>query len=530
MSETVYSPHPGKQSEFLACTADNILFGGARGPGKSFALAYKAAFSAKVYYWTYKGEKITNDQYLQFSAAGKKCEPVVEKIAIDFPDYVAILIRRTSPQLERNLKPETEKLYKLYGAKWQERHRRYVFPSGAMIYMVHCKDRRALDDYIGGNYHFIGFDEVNQFPQEWIDAISTSNRTSNPLLKPTQVCMTSNPGNIGHSWLKKTYVDRCPPTNGETIYSKELDITYTLKISAPPFFDENGVSWQFIPALVFENPSLMKNNPEYIRKLKNLKPALKKMWLHGDWGGFVGMFFDKWDENTHTIDMDDVNERFRYGHEFSKHSHELYRFYDYGTKKPFVCLFGAVDSNGDMVIFDEIVETGLAASAQAKLVREYTLKKYGLTSDDFEADYADPQYWAKHSEKDHVTYSPQEHYADEDIYLEQGVRDRQVGAKIIYDSFEPVKGGVPRIRFTSNCTNCIEHIPMLPCSELDPEDVDTKGEDHEYDALRFGGTIIFSGKKVPDDKKAGWRTRMAKKYAGMAGRGTTSEDTTWKST
>ena len=126
MSETVYSPHPGKQSEFLASTADNILFGGARGPGKSFALAYKAAFSAKVYYWTYKGEKITNDQYLQFSAAGKKCEPVVEKIAIDFPDYVAILIRRTSPQLERNLKPETEKLYKLYGAKWQERHRRYA--------------------------------------------------------------------------------------------------------------------------------------------------------------------------------------------------------------------------------------------------------------------------------------------------------------------------------------------------------------------------------------------------------------------
>ena len=524
MSKTVFSPHPGKQSEFIASQVDNILFGGARGPGKSFALCYKAAFSAKKYHYTYRGKKLTKDEYLQFAAAGKKCKPVVEKIAIDYPDYVAIIIRRTAPQLERNLKPETEKLYKLYGAKWQERHRRYVFPSGAMIYLVHCKDATALDNYIGGNYNFIGFDEANQFYEEWIDKIATSNRTTNPELKPTQICLTSNPGGRGHSWLKRKYVDRCPSVPSAPFYSEEFNVTYTIKQSGKPFFDENGVSWQYIPALVFENPSLMDNNPEYVQNLKNLKPELRKMWLLGEWGGYAGMFFDKWDEAEHIVD----SKKYRYNHEFSKHTHELYRFYDYGTKAPFVCLFAAVDTDGNIVIFDEIYEKGLAASAQAKLVNEYTLKKYKLKPDDFAGEIADPQYWAKHSEKDHVTYSPAQHYADEGIFLQQGVRDRKVGAKIIYDAFEPIKGGVPRIRFTDNCTNCTEHIPSLPSMENDPEDVDTDGEDHEYDAVRYGGTIILPGVSELSDREKGWRARLAKKHAGVTGTGSTSEHT-WKS-
>lgn len=529
MSNTVYAPHLGKSSEFIASTVDNILFGGARGGTKTWSLAFKAAFMPKRYHMEYRGKEITNDDYLELSEKGKKCDPIVEKIAIDYPDYTAVIIRRTSPQLERNFKPETEKLYRIapYNGQWKERHRRYEFPSGAMIYLVHCKDSRAVENYIGGNYNFIGFDEANQFYEDWIDKITTSNRTINPELKP-QTCLTSNPGGRGHSFLKRKFVDRCTPIPGETVYSKQFDLTYTLQVSGNPYFDKNGVSWQYIPSLVFENPSLMKNNPEYVQTLNNLNPALRKMWLLGDWGGFAGMFFDKFDESTHVIDMDDVKTRFRYGHEFSKHTHELYRFYDYGTKAPFVCLLAAVDEDENITVFDEIVETGLASSTQAKLVNEYTLEKYKLTPDDFAGEYADPQYWAKTSEKDHVTYSPQEHYADEGIYLTQGVRDRRVGAKIIYDAFEPVKGGVPRIRFTSNCINCIEHIPSLAPKENDPEDVDTQGMDHEFDALKYGATIILPGLTIAKDKEKGWRTRMAKKHAGMSGRGTYSESNLWK--
>ena len=68
---------------------------------------------------------------------------------------------------------------------------------------------------------------------------------------------------------------------------------------------------------------------------KNLNPTLQRMWLHGDWGAFAGMFFNKWDEGEHTIPQD----KFKYNREFSKNTHAFYRFYDYGTKEPFVCLF-----------------------------------------------------------------------------------------------------------------------------------------------------------------------------------------------
>ena len=505
----MFAAHPGKQTEFLASTADYILFGGARGGAKSFSLCYKAAFMPKKYHWKYNGKDIFEyDDYLELKHQNKKVIAVVDKIAIDYPDYQAILIRRTSPQLERNLKPETEKLYPIYGGKWQERNRRYLFPSGAKIYMVHCRDSRALDDYIGGNYNFIGFDEVNQFYEDWVDKIVTSNRTTNPELKP-QACYTSNPGNIGHVWLKKRFVDMCRPIPSTPVYNEPLDITYTLMKTAPPYFDENGVSWQYIPSLVFENPSLMENDPAYVLRLKNLKETQKQMWLFGNWGAFAGMFFDKWDEDTHTID----EKLFRYNIDFSVHTHALYRFYDYGTKANFVCLFAAVDGDGNIIVFDEIVETGLASSAQAKRVREYSSEKYGLTSDDFAGDYADPQYWAQISEKEQMPYSPAEHYQDEKIWLQPGVRDRKVGAKIIYDALEPIPKGVPRIRFTSNCTYCIETIPALPSAELDPEDIDTKAEDHAYDALRYGGTIILPGLTNSENQEKGWKARMAKIYS-----------------
>ncbi len=509
MIQRRFTPHPGKQTTFLASMADNILFGGARGGSKSFSLVYKAGFMPKKFHWMWNKHAIWRyEDYLDLTAQGKTLIPIADKIAIDYPDYQGILIRRTSPQLERNLKPETEKLYKLEGAKWQERHRRYVFPSGAMIYLVHCRDARALDDYIGGNYNFIGFDEVNQFYEDWVDKIVTSNRTTNPELKP-QVCLTSNPGNIGHVWLKRKYVDRCPPIPTEPIYSKEFDLTYTLQKPGAPYIDENGISWQYIPSLVFENPSLMDNDPNYVKRLKNLNPTQQQMWLFGNWGAFAGMFFDKWDEDTHTID----EKQYRWKREFSKHSHSLVRFYDYGTKANFVCLLASVDSNGNIVVFDEIVEKGLASSAQAQLVNVYAKEKYGLLPEDFDGEYADPQYWAKTSEKDNITYSPAEHYADEGIYLQQGVRDRKVGAKIIYDALEPVKDGVPRIRFRSNCLYCIETIPALPSAENDPEDIDTNAEDHAYDALRYGGTIILPGLTVMGNQEKGWRARMARKYA-----------------
>ena len=506
--QSKYAAHPGKQTEFLASTVDNIFFGGARGGTKSFSLAWKGALQPRT--WTYydaKGGELSKEEAHILKSAGLPVTIQIDKVSIDFPDYIGILIRRTFPQLERNLKPECDKLYRLYGGRWQERNKCYVFPSGAKIYLVHCQDEDALWNFIGGNYHWMGVDEANLFPEEWIDKLATSVRSTNPDLKP-QMCLTSNPGGIGHLWLKRKYVDMCPPVDvGEPVYSEQFDVYYQPKKTAPPYIDKEGVSWLFIPSTVFDNPSILENDPKYVRTLKNLNPTLRAMWLEGRWDVFAGMYFDMWNPMHHTIPQ----KEYVWQKDFDVDTHALYRFYDYGTKAPFVCAFASVGRDGRIVIFDEIVETGLSASRQAKFVNDYTLKTYGLKPSDFDDEIADPAFWIKGGEKDGMRYSPKDFYLDAGINLRPGVNDRKAGAKMVYDALtlpeEPDENGdfVPYLRFTDNCEYSIETFPTLPASERDPEDVDTRGEDHSYDAIRYGCTQVLHMQSIKEEIEKGWR-------------------------
>lgn len=288
MQQVELKPHPGKQTEFLKASSDWVFGGGARGGGKSILLAWKAALTPRKWHYEYQGKEVTPESALRLKAARRGVLTVVDRISIDYPDFIALLVRRTYPQLERNLKPECDKLYRYFGAKWQERNKCYLFPSGAKVYLVHCQDRRALDNYIGGNYNFLGIDEANQFPETWVEELATSVRTDNPELQP-QISLTSNPGNIGHTWLKRKFYDRCPPINkGKPKFDERFHIEYQPKKSGKAFVDEEGISWQFIPMTVFDNPSLLDNDPGYVKKLKQLNPVLRAMWLEGRWDVFAG--------------------------------------------------------------------------------------------------------------------------------------------------------------------------------------------------------------------------------------------------
>ena len=502
--EIIFKPHAGKQREFLKCSANWVFYGGARGGGKSLMLSWKAALTPRKWHYERNRQKITREKAIHFKKEGKSYQVKVEKISVDYPDFIALLVRRTYPQLERNLKPECDKLYKLYNARWQERNKCYLFPSGAKVYLVHCQDRRALDNYIGGNYNFIGIDEANQFPEDWIEELSTSARTDNEELKP-QVCLTSNPGNIGHIWLKRKFVDVCPPINEKKkTYSDEFDMYYQKKISGKTHIDEEGISWKFIPATVFDNPTLLNNDPAYVRRLKKLNPILRAMWLDGRWDVFAGTYFDNWNPMHHII----PESAFQYGTHFKKGTHTLYRFYDYGTKAPFVCLFAAIDRDQNMTIFDEITETGLSASRQAQAVNSYTWKKYKLRATDFDDEIADPAYWTKHSEKEGALYSPMNFYSDEGIFLSKANNDRKAGAKIVYEGLNVPDKGKPRIRFTENCVQCIETFPNLPSAENDPEDIDTKAYDHHYDAVRYGALKVLPTLVTEEKRKRGWRYKL----------------------
>ena len=511
-NDYLFKPFPGAQSEFLSCMCDRIFYGGARGGAKTLSLIIKAACNVIEYHYLYKGHDILPQEY-EFADKNIKEHAVFvpDRIAIDYPDYVAVLIRRTFPDIVKNMKIMTDYYYTRLGGKWKERYHCYEFASGAKIFLNHCMDLEALRTFIGGNYNFVGIDEANQFPEDWIKQIETSLRSSNPNIK-SQLCLTSNPGDIGHKWLKETFVDKCPPVNvGAPIYSKEYDVYYQIQKPGKIYHDEEKISYKFIPSKVFDNPAIINNDRNYVRKLKNLNPILRAMWLEGRWDVFTGLFFDNWNVMHNVIPQD----KFVYGKDFSKNDWTLCRFYDYGTKNPFVCLFAAIDSKNNMVIFDEIYETGLSARKQAQLVNLYAKEKYNLTSSDFKYEIADPAYWTKGSSGDELI-SPAKYYEDEEIYLTPGNNDREAGAKVIYESFNTYKTQedeepIARIRFTDNCINCITTIPSLPADPLKPEKVDTRGDDHIFDALRYGAMETICHFMDNKPKNEGWREQLKKR-------------------
>jgi len=505
----IFEPHPGAQTEFLGCMADEIFYGGARGGAKTASLVIKAACNVIDYHYIYKNKKYSLEDYQKLSNDQKRyCHFLPTSIAIDQPDYVAVLIRRLYPDIVKNLKLECDKFYPLLGGKWKQTEHCWNFPSGAKIFLAQCHDQDALRTFMSGNYHFIGIDQAEQFPFEWIKQIEGSLRTSVGKFK-TQLCLTGNPGDIGHKDLKEYFVDRCLPVNiGDKIYNEQYDVFWQPQKSGKTFYDKNGISIKFIPSKVFDNPAIIENDPKYVLRLKSMNEVLRAMWLEGRWDVFTGLYFDNWNIMHHVV----TENEFIYGKHYDKYKYDICRFYDYGTKSPFVCLFAAVNRDTNRItIFDEIVEIGYSASQQANLVNEYSYEKYNLRPEDIKYEIADPAYWTKYSAGESLV-SPAEYYSQAGINLIPGNNDREAGAKIVYeglnvyydDNGEPYTG----IRFTENCVNSITSIPTLPADPNHPEKVYTKADDHIFDALRYGCMeIIFP---IVNKKKSikGWRERL----------------------
>ncbi len=459
----VFEAYP-KQGMFLGCDYDEVLYGGARGGGKSVTLAEDAALHVRK--WHYD----------------KDNNIVVDRQSIDYGEYVALILRRRYTDIYMNFKPICDKIYGRLGAVWGEKAQCYTFPSGAKIYLKHCNDAKDVEKYIGGNYHYLGIEEANQFPEKWVRDIGGSVRSTNPELKPFKR-YTTNPGGVGHAWLKRRFIDVCPPVEGRLRWHEASDVEYVELDPGEPYRDEMGNYRWFVPSLVFDNPALVNGDMQYINFLKSLDPIKKKMWLHGKWDEMSGLFFYMWSREHHVVDerdvvVDPVNCR-------------IYRCVDYGTTNPFACLFAQVDKDGNVLVFDEIYETGLTPSMQAEMILART-RQWRLTEDDIDLTVVDPAMKTGSQDMGIRLGSVLEIYQEcgvEHIALGNNARVQGWGVMKDYmtvpDMGEDGKRDEPRLKFSSRCTNSIETIPALVADQNNVEDVDTDGEDHIADALRY---------------------------------------------
>ena len=249
----VFKPNVGPQTEFLAAGEQDVLYGGAAGGGKSYAMLVDPL------------------RYMHIK------------------EHRALLLRKSMPEL-RELIDKSRELYPkaFTGAKFREVEKIWRFPSGASLEFGYLDRDADVYRYQGQSYTWIGIDELTQYPTEFpLQYLQSRLRTTNKDIKCFIRC-TANPGGVGGNWVKKRYLDPSPPNES--------------------FIGKDEITRKFIPAKLDDNPYLAEDG-KYEKMLESLPPVQKKQLLEGNWDVSEGAAFVEFDYDTHCIDPYELPKR-----------------------------------------------------------------------------------------------------------------------------------------------------------------------------------------------------------------------------
>ena len=243
-AEILFQPNAGPQTDFLAASETDVLYGGAAGGGKSYAMLVDPL---------------------------RYCHR---------PAHRALILRRSMPEL-RVLIDKSRELYpKAFpGCKFREVEKIWNFPSGAKLEFGFLERDADVYRYQGQAYSWIGFDEITHLPTEfpW-NYLASRLRTTDSEITPYMRC-TANPGGVGAHWVKKRYLDDKPNES---------------------FIGKDGLTRKFIPARLEDNPYLAEDG-RYEQMLKALPDVQRKQLLEGNWDVNEGAAFTEFDLDVHVI-------------------------------------------------------------------------------------------------------------------------------------------------------------------------------------------------------------------------------------
>lgn len=411
-----------KQEKFIDSDAFETLFGGAAGGGKSYGQLVDALLYA-----------------LKYSKSKQ------------------IIFRSTFADLEKSLIRVSLNIYPLTIADYNSSKHTWKFNNGSIIDFGYIQYEKDVYQYQSAEYDVIRFDELTHFTEFMYTYMISRCRGANPY--PKRIKSSTNPGGVGHSWVKERFIDIGEP-----------NVIHTCKL-------ETGeeVTRIFIPSLVTDNKFMLEYDPDYIKRLDALPEKERKALKYGDWDIYDGMFFPEFKRSIHVI------EPFQIPNNWNR-----YIAMDYGLDM-FAVLFIAIDTKGKAYVYNEIHKSNLIVSEAVQtlksIMRQYKYKYI----------YAPPDLWNRNRD---TGKSTAELFYEGGIDLVKASNNRIAGWLNVKEWLRVKKVRHEQtgelyedsdLKIFSNCLNLIKYLPQLQHDEKDPNDVATEPHEptHITDALRY---------------------------------------------
>lgn len=360
------------------------------------------------------------------------------------------------------------------------------FFNRSKIHLCHCQYEKDVNKYLGAEIHQLLLDELTHFTEKIYRFLRGRVRLGGlPIPEkfagqfPRILCAT-NPGGVGHNWVKKEFVDIATPMAITKMDPKD-----------------GGMFRQFIPAFLSDNPTLTENDPDYSDRLKGLGgDTLVRAMLYGDWNIVAGgMFDDVWDYRIHIIEPFIIPSTWR-----------IDRSFDWGSSKPFSVGWWAESDGSDV----KLANGTLRSYPRGTLFR--IAEWYGwngrvnegskmLAVDVARGIKAREAQWfpgrkIRMGPADGAIFNSDNGTSIADDMAAMGIRwsraDKSPGSRIIgwegmrkrfRASFPPNE--TPGLFVFSNCEHFIRTIPTLPRLDRNTDDIDSEAEDHIADESRY---------------------------------------------
>ena len=417
-----------RQREFFLSRARHTAYGGARGGGKSWAMRRKFIL-----------------------------------LALRYPGLNLLLLRRTLPELRENhLIPMQRELYGF--AVYNSAERVFRFPNGSRIKLGYCDTMQDVYQYQGQEYAVIGLEEATHFTEEQMRFLTTCNRTTRKDFSP-RMYYTCNPGNVGHAWVKRLFIDR--------LYAE----------------NENPNDYLFIPARIYDNKVLLDADPNYIRQLEALPEELRRAHLDGDWDVHAGQYFREFSRDRHVIEPFEIPSWWR-----------RFRSMDWGYNDPCCVLWHAVDGENRVYTYRELYVRETRAGEVASMVLELS------RGESISYTVASPDMWQKRgavlsSAGGFEGETLAELFTSSGLSLTPADNSRVPGWNRVRDFLAVAPDGRPNWLCFSDCRNLIRQLPALQFDQHNREDA-ADGDDHAPEALRYALMSRPHAGKQPIIRKA----------------------------